>query len=276
MKIAALIRAYHRPEQLELLLDRLEGELWAPYVHIDRKADLRQFADSFDKAIFLKDRVTVNWGGLTQVEALLRLIRVALEDPTITHFYTMSGQCYPVKDDAQIRARIASFPPGTANLMERTAMPVSHKPLKRYTRRWVHDVRNPVAWHALRWVFARLPDKPLHKLRGIPLYGGGAWFLFERQAIEKMMQFLDQNRWFWRLFRASDCPDEMLLHSLVAPLGIQIGGDSPTADTWIQGKSHPETVTEAMHQAYVEGPALFGRKYVHFHPVLSESGLSLT
>lgn len=266
MKIAALIRAYHNPDQLALLLDRLDGDLWAPFVHIDRKSDMRQFADSRYKSAFLRDRVQVNWGGLSQVESVLLLLRAALADPAITHFYLMSGQCYPVKTDDQIRRYIESFPAGSANFMERTAMPVSHKPIERYTRRWLHDVQNPIAWRILRRVFPRLPDKSLGKLRGIQLYGGGAWWLFERQAIEKMLAFLDENRWYWRLFRHSDCPDEMLLHSLVAPLGIRIGGESPTADTWIQGKAHPETVTEAMHQSFVEGPALFGRKYIDFHP----------
>lgn len=60
MKIAALIRAYHRPEQLGLLLDRLDGELWAPFVHIDRKANILPFADLRYRAVFLTDRVQVN------------------------------------------------------------------------------------------------------------------------------------------------------------------------------------------------------------------------
>ena len=63
MKIAALIRAYHRPDQLDLLLDRLGGALWAPYVHIDRKADAAQFAGSRDKAVFIDDRVQVTGAG---------------------------------------------------------------------------------------------------------------------------------------------------------------------------------------------------------------------
>lgn len=266
MKIAALVRAYHRPDQLGLLLDRLGGELWAPFVHIDRKSDIRPFAGLRRQAVFLSDRVQVNWGGLSQVDAAVLLLRAALRDPAVTHFYLMSGQCYPVKTDDQVRQRIASFPPGSANLMELTAMPVSHKPLERYTRRWLHDVQDPIAWRFLSRVFPRLPDKPLTRLRGIPLHGGGAWWLLERRTVEKMLAFLAENPWYWRLFRYSDCPDEMLLHSLVAPLDITIGGTSPTADTWVQGAAHPKTVTAAMHREFVESSALFGRKYIDFHP----------
>jgi hypothetical protein len=275
LKIAALIRAYHRPDQLALLLDRLQGELWMPFVHIDRKSDIAPFAALRDKATFLDDRVQVNWGGLSQVEGVLRLLRAAFRDPTITHFYHMSGQCYPVKTDAQIRDRIAGFPAGSANLMELTAMPVSHKPLERYTRYWLHDVQNPIAWRILRKVFPRLPDRSLSKLRGIHLYGGGAWWLFEREAVAKILRFLDENPWYMRCFRYSDCPDEMLLHSLMAPLGITIGGDAPTADIWVQGKAHPETVTPTIHQQFVESPALFGRKYIDFHPAAVPAGSTI-
>ncbi len=266
MKIAALIRAYHRPEQLALLLDRLTGDLWAPYVHIDRKSDIGLFDACRANAVFLEHRVPVHWGGLTQVDAAVLLLRAALADPAITHFYLMSGECYPVKTDAQIRARIESLPPGSANLMELTAMPVSHKPLERYTRRWLHEVRNPTAWRILWRLFPRLRNRSLAGLRGIPLHGGGAWWLFERQAIEAFLRFIDDNAWYRRGFRHTNCPDEMMLHSLVAPLGIRIGGDSPTADTWVQGNAHPEPVTESMHAAFTESPALFGRKYGAFHP----------
>ncbi len=272
MKIAALMRAYHRPDQLGLLLDRLSGDLWARYVHIDAKSDISQFAALRDKAIFLEDRVQVNWGGLTQVDATMLLLRAALRDPEVTHFYHMSGQCYPVKTDDQIRERLASLPKGTANLIEMHKMPVSHKPLERYTRHWLHDVQNPVAWHILRRVFPLLPNRSLAKLRGIQLYGGGCWWLFERETVEKIVAFLDENRWFWRLFKHTDCPDEMLMQTMMAPLGIQIGGDQPTADVWIQGKAHPETVTEAMHREFEKGPALFGRKYIDFHPALAGQG----
>lgn len=266
MKIAALIRAYHRPDQLAALLDRLRGDLWAPYVHLDRKADARQFAALHDKATFLPDRIRVNWGGLTQVEAVLMLFRAALRDPAITHFYNMSGQCYPVKSDAQIRERIESLPPGSANLIEMHAMPVCHKPLKRFTRRWVHDVENPLLRPIARLLFRGLPDRSLDEMRGVSLYGGGCWWLFERQAVEKIVHFLDANPWYWRAFRHSDCPDEMLLHSLLAPLDIRVGGEAPTVDVWLEGKAHPETVTPAMHERFVAGPALFARKYVTFHP----------
>jgi len=274
MKIAALIRAYHQPDRLALLLDRLSGDLWVPFVHIDRKSDIRTFDGCRDKAVFLDDRVQINWGGLSQVEGTMRLFRAALRDPTITHFYHMSGQCYPVKTDDQIRARIESLPAGSANFMELTAMPVSHKRLERYTRRWLHDVQNPIAWRIYSRLFPRLPDKPLGKLRGIRLYGGGSWWMLERQAVEKIVNFLEENRWYWRLFRHTDCPDEMLLHSLMGPLGISIGADAPTADIWIQGKAHPEPITEAMHRKLAEGPALFARKYIDFHPALGDGELS--
>ena len=39
---------------------------------------MRQFADSRYRSAFLRDRVQVNWGGLSQVESVLLLLRAAL------------------------------------------------------------------------------------------------------------------------------------------------------------------------------------------------------
>jgi hypothetical protein len=265
LKIAALIQAHHRPDQLSLLLERLNGELWSPFVHIDRDSDIGLFHKR-NGAVFIDRRVRVNWGGLSQVEATRLMLREAFSDHAITHFYHMSGQCYPVKTDEQIRLRIEELGPGSANLMELTAMPVDHKPLHRYTDRFLHDVRNPLLKAALQRVFWRLPPKSLEALRGIRLFGGGSWWLLERDAVAKVLEFLDANPWYWRAFRYSASPDEMLLHSLMAPLNISISGDAPTAATWVDGRPNPETVTRAMHDEFVRGPALFARKYAGFHP----------
>ncbi|WP_179209253.1 hypothetical protein [Haematobacter genomosp. 1] len=64
MKIAALVQAHHRPDLLEKLLDRLSGELWVRYVHVDRKSDIAPFRLFFERATFVEDRVKVYWGGL--------------------------------------------------------------------------------------------------------------------------------------------------------------------------------------------------------------------
>ena len=272
MKIAALIQAHHRPEQLSLLLDRLGGELWSRFVHVDRKTDIAMFAGLRDKAVFLDRRVRVNWAGRSQVEACLLLMREAIGDPTVTHFYHMSGQCYPVKTDRQIRDHLASMPPGAANFLSLEAMPVSHKPLERFTQRYFHDIRPPL----LRKIVARsaslLPDQQLAGLCGIQLFGGSAWWLFERDTVEKMLRFVADNPWYWRLFRHSSSPDEMFFHSLIAPLGITVGGESPTAAMWIPGRDNPEAITPAMHEDFVRGPKLFARKYDHFHPALASGG----
>ena len=128
MKIAALIAAYHYPEALERLLDRLNTPLWKTYVHIDAKSQFSQFAHLKNKAHFFETRFPVYWGGFGLVKVTLLLLRIALEDTSITHFYIMSGQCFPIKNDEYI-SRVLGQSEG--NFMTYVRMPVSHKPLDR-------------------------------------------------------------------------------------------------------------------------------------------------
>lgn len=266
MKIAALIQVHQNPRQLSRLLDRLSGSLWATFVHVDRKTAGSAFAGLHAKATFLTERVKVHWGGLSQVEAALLLLREAYRDRDVTHFYHMSGQCYPVKSDAQIAAAIGGMPAGSANLISLIAMPVSHKPLYRFTRHAFFDVGSPLLRKVLNRLAAYLPDRSLEELRGIELYGGTSWWLLERATVGKLLDFIDRNPWYVQAFRHSTSADEMLIHSLVKSLGITVGAGCPTAAKWIEGRANPEIVTAADHRRFVDGPAFFARKYADFHP----------
>ena len=77
MRIAALIAAYHYPEALERLLDRLNTPLWKPFVHIDAKSNSLQFAHLQNKAEFSEMRFPVYWGGFGLVRVTLHLLKLA-------------------------------------------------------------------------------------------------------------------------------------------------------------------------------------------------------
>ena len=108
MKIAALIEVHHRPDLLARLLNRLAGELWAPYVHIDRKSDRSEFLPIVQHACFFDSVYSVRYSAFSQVLATLFLMKRALQDKSNTHFYLMSGQCFPIKTDVDIALTIVS------------------------------------------------------------------------------------------------------------------------------------------------------------------------
>lgn len=102
MRIAALIIAYHRPDILGHLIDRLSGDLWQVYVHLDKKSKFGDFSQLTPKVRSFESIYKVYWGCFSHVLATLHLMRRALENSSNTHFYLMSGQCFPIKTDVDI------------------------------------------------------------------------------------------------------------------------------------------------------------------------------
>ncbi|QBJ22854.1 beta-1,6-N-acetylglucosaminyltransferase [Haematobacter massiliensis] len=276
MKIAALIQAHHRPDLMERLLDRLSGELWARYVHIDAKSDIGIFSPLFGKADFLHDRVAVYWGGFSQVEATLRLIEAALANPEVTHLYLMSGQDYPLRSDAEIRARIAAAARANGgqggNFMDVREMPFPDRTMTRLEKRFFFDLGPRGIW-VTRAVDRLLPRRNVAKLlRGIRPHAGWQWWLIERPVAEAMVAFLDANPWYLNAFRLVFCSDELFFQTLFAHLGFETDGPTPTAMKWISGKPNPEPIDAALYEEMRRDWHLMGRKFVDFHPAGQDAG----
>jgi hypothetical protein len=106
-----LIYTFREPELLARTIRRL-----APHpvvVHVDQKVDQAPFASGVeaedrDRVEFLADRVRVNWGGYSQVEAIRRLVTagIARARPD-EHLVLLSGQDYPIRPVAELEEMLA-------------------------------------------------------------------------------------------------------------------------------------------------------------------------
>lgn len=241
MKIAALVQIHHRPDLAACLVDRLSTPLWNAYVHVDRKSGIEPFASLSDRAVLLRRRKRVFWGGFSQVEATLLLLRRAHQDAENTHFYLMSGQCFPIKSDAEIERRLRQC---GGNFMEMVRMPTHQKPFWRLTRWHCHDLKYGKLHKYRRAVFRRLPERRLHRLlHGMAPWAGSQWWLLNREAVDGILDLVSSNRWYLRAFRYAHCPDESFFQTLVNHLGIGLDGSSPTFARFIGDNRHAEAMT---------------------------------
>src|SRR5712691_1355080 len=99
MKIAYLIAVHDNPGVLKRLIAALLGKDCGFFIHIDRKADIRQFSGINGDNVFLsEERISVYHSGFTQVEATLLLLREALSRPEdYDYFVLLSGTHYPLR-----------------------------------------------------------------------------------------------------------------------------------------------------------------------------------
>lgn len=109
-KIAYLIAAHSDPEHLERLIGVLDNAADF-FIHIDKKQQIEPFIKRINKpnVYFLteQDRIKVYWGGFSQVQATLNLLRKCLEindgnQSAYKKVVFMSGADYPIKSNDYI------------------------------------------------------------------------------------------------------------------------------------------------------------------------------
>lgn len=100
MKHAFLISAYHQFEILGKMISLLDDKNCDFFVHIDKKTkeNPSEYLTSMAKksrVIFI-DRIHVNWGGYSQVDCTLRLLKEATHSH-YDYYHYLSGADFPVK-----------------------------------------------------------------------------------------------------------------------------------------------------------------------------------
>ncbi len=121
-KLAYFIMAHRQPQQLRWLVEAIAGPPGGDLVllHVDLKSLLgvkpersgvlrmaRALAAEYPNVRLMRPRFT-NWGGWSLARIQLDAIAMALDlSADWTHFVNLSGQCYPIKPLADIRAALA-------------------------------------------------------------------------------------------------------------------------------------------------------------------------
>lgn len=103
-KHAYLIMAHKQPELLNKLLKLLDNEKNDFYMHIDKKSnmDITHIGKDVSKSnIYFIDRISVNWGGYSQIQCELNLLKSAVRG-NYSYYHLLSGFDLPLKDSDYI------------------------------------------------------------------------------------------------------------------------------------------------------------------------------
>lgn len=257
MKCAALIIAHDRPDCLSELLSRLAGALWEPYVHVDAKSDMSQFAHLHARAHFLTERQSVYWGHISQVDATLALLRCAIKDETLTHFALMSGRCIPIRPDAEISAQLSAG----GNFIDQRRMPNEFHKLQRISKPHFRQIRSAtlrkLSYHLRKW---RMPEETRKLQNTVRFASGSSWWVLSRDAVTAILKFLDKTPWYHPAFAYALCPDEFFFHTAFQYIGLQPDGPSQTYARFPIGASNPVTLDAKEWELACASGKLFARK----------------
>jgi hypothetical protein len=258
--VAYLILTHKDPQQVEALASRILtlSDTGQVVVHHDLKADPLPWDGSPPARVHLVDRVRVEWGDWSIVEATLRMFRFARDRLDASWFVVLSGEHWPV---VNLAAWERTLPSGGVDAY----LPAQRLPrrlhfgtrdldgnrfLARCVHRWfrVHRPKSDLAHRALAGLSkVSLRTHPLLKLEfslrseswfiGVPrrrgpvrqwdLYKGSEWLACNANAADILLR-TDPRATDW--FRHSHIPDESYVQTVVRRSNLTV----ENADvTWV-------------------------------------------
>ena len=225
--MAACILAHDQPRHLSELVSALRCDWIRVFIHIDKKADIAPFkaltSEDGSVVVFLSDdeRIRVNWGGFSQIEATLSLLHASLNcGERFDRFCLLSGSDFPIKPLNAMRHGLNS-----------------RKEFMRVDRRLDASDDNSHCRYVRFFIsgISRLPRKliknPPDVYDRISLYHGSNWWALTEGCIEYIVDYIDRNQDYTDFHRYTNCPDEIFFHSIVkhSPFAANITHDFETA-----------------------------------------------
>ena len=265
-KHAYLIIAHNNYEQLKELIALLDHPLNDLYIHIDKKAKNLRLEDFnlMHSELNLINRIKVNWGGHSQIQCELNLLKAAVPKQ-YQYYHLISGVDLPLKTQDEIHAFFDNHYPNSF---------IEFDTLANETGSFLCRIEQ---FHIFQDIIGRnigLNFSLLHKLETILLiiqkklgvkrkqyikaYKGTNWFSITHDIAQYVINQEKKNK---KQFYYSICADEVFLHSIImnSPYVDDIINDSLREIDWNRGNPYTFRLEDA--PKLLESPNLFARKF---------------
>lgn len=268
MRIAHLIMAHKGPEQLARLVTSMAHEGFDFYIHLDAKADRREFAflETLPGVRLTTTRMYVRWASYRFTKAILECTREILATGIDYDFINlMSAQDYPIKPAEAIHDFFArnigrSF--------------LSFESNEEDSAWWAHAMSRVELYHSTyfkfkgQYVLQAFINRVLPKRRfPLPytLYGGmdGSWWTISRTCAQYLVDFVDNNPTLERFSMFTWGSDEFLISTILmnSPYRSSIVNDNYRYIDWSQGGANPKVLTADDFEHLRTSHKLFARKF---------------
>jgi hypothetical protein len=282
-KLGIVVLAYHRPDQLAMMLATLRHPQVTIYLHIDSGVDISPFrralaAARVGEVVWLR-RHRSNWGSLGIVDAELEGIAQAMAD-RCSYVLVISGEDFPLRPVEEIVEFAETN--RERSYVETFALPYRSWPFDGrqrtdfYTCRLLgalytcvprgEDTKGMTAPRRLlnwglraRFMFARRRRFPPY----LRPYGGQQWLNLSPAASRYTIDFVSRHPDYRHYHRYTACPDELFVQSIL--LGSDFAGGHEIVNDDLRfliwtGGDHPKLLELEDLPAMVESSDLFARK----------------
>lgn len=268
MRLAVLLQCHTKPYQINKLLEKLNSPFVDIYVHVDKKSEIDKELISRDNIFILpmENRVSVEWGGYSQVEATLKMIRIANHKKTYDYYWLISGQDFLLKSINEILSILDHS--DQACFIDCIEGRQFEKRYEIYYPKWLVGREKYAKIARKMWIMmSGGPNSSFNvfKRRNRPIkkfYAGSQWWCLSGEFIGWMLQYLNQNPGYELYFQHSIIPDEGFFQSLFmnSPYYCK-RKDSVCYLDWGELKSSPKVLTSQDFDKLIMSGKWIARKF---------------
>ncbi|MGG5794589.1 beta-1,6-N-acetylglucosaminyltransferase [Bacillus nitratireducens] len=276
-RIAYILQVHKNPEQVNQFISQLISEKNGDvFVHIDKKNfdAVYPLISKNENLKILNKSVDVKWGDISQVEATILLLKTVLETECKYDFV-----CFRSGQDLVVKNGFVEHLLKNSNKIFMTATHVDrNNPDAAFPNiRWPKVTRKQYSiFHPFRFfrrlimilygfginIFSnpyKLPDK-------MEFYHGSQWFCIPLDVAKYIIEFLEQNSWYYYLFKHALCPDEWFFQTIImnSDFKCQVINNNLVYLKWGEdytNKNHPIVFTLKDVDSIESSNQYFARKF---------------
>ncbi|WML47821.1 beta-1,6-N-acetylglucosaminyltransferase [Neobacillus sp. PS3-34] len=226
-RTAYILQIHKNPNQVNKFIKQIISEEVADvFVHLDRKKyDQLKIEVLRSRGVYiLQDSIDVKWGDISQVDATLLLIREVLATGKDYDFI-----CFRSGQDMLVKNGFKEFLLNNKNKIFMNAYYVDRKePHAAFVNvKWPLSTRklyinsfhpNRVIRRLIACLYGYgwnlLPNKnPLPK--NFSIYNGSNWFCIPIDVAKYILEFINDNKWYYETFKNSLVPDEFFFQTII-------------------------------------------------------------
>ncbi len=265
MKVAILIQCHKNPGQINRLLKVMEHRDVEFFLHIDLKSTMeKDIAKRKDVHILPKRlRVKVAWGGYSQVEATLHLLRYAKGYGIYDFFWLISGQDFPLKPIEEALGFLEAHRQyNFVGLAKSSHYGIGHennldKRNTVYVPSWMVK-RRSIPFILIKRLYIEITGGynrtfPIFRRKnetGLDFYFGSSWNCLNREAVSWILDYLSNHKEYESFFQT------LIMNSPFKERRMDI----LTYIDWSEGKNSPKTLTTEDFHDMTESGFYLARK----------------
>ncbi|GAB5472921.1 MAG: beta-1,6-N-acetylglucosaminyltransferase [Maribacter sp.] len=261
MNLVVLVQAHKYPEQIDRMLRPFYAfDTIDIYVNIDSKTNIEPFEKILGQHVtFIENRVPIYWSNISQVQGMLNSF-AEIKSKVYDYLIFMSGQDYVLSPVRQI----ISFLEKNSGKEFIEWEEISSKGLNwqvRYEK--YHFTHLSPFRQKLGRLMRQLPLPKRRYPKFENLYGGGAWFMLTKSAIDYVSEFCIENPDFVHFHKYVHCPDEQFFQTILMNSSFKerIVNNNFWYIDWFSQSNNPKIIESAHFDRLVYSNKFFARKF---------------